>query len=102
MAGSKQFLTPKTCAGAVLPTMSFWPTIPTWWHSPRIGQTATSTIWPKDDGPRAPRLWTLNTAAPTRVRVISSAVYNEITTEPTVIAIPILTGEPRHHVRSDA
>jgi hypothetical protein len=36
----------------------------------------------------------LDTGAPTKVIVISSTVYNEISSEPTVIAIPILTGEP--------
>jgi hypothetical protein len=39
-------------------------------------------------------IWSLDTATPARVLVISSTVYNEIPTEPTVIAIPILTGEP--------
>jgi mRNA-degrading endonuclease toxin of MazEF toxin-antitoxin module len=44
--------------------------------------------------PRRGDIWTLDTATTTRVLVISSTVYNEIPTEPTVIAIPILTGEP--------
>ena len=44
--------------------------------------------------PRRGDIWTLDTANPVRVLVISSTVYNEIPTEPTVIAIPILTGEP--------
>jgi hypothetical protein len=44
--------------------------------------------------PRRGDIWSLDTATPTRVLVISSTVYNEIPTEPTVIAIPILTGEP--------
>jgi mRNA-degrading endonuclease toxin of MazEF toxin-antitoxin module len=44
--------------------------------------------------PRRGDIWFLDTATPTGVLVISSTVYNEISTEPTVIAIPILTGEP--------
>jgi hypothetical protein len=44
--------------------------------------------------PRRGDIWTLDAATSTRVLVISSTVYNEIPTEPTVIAIPILTGEP--------
>lgn len=44
--------------------------------------------------PRRGDIWTLDTAAQTKVLVVSSTVYNEITTEPTIIAIPILTGEP--------
>jgi mRNA-degrading endonuclease toxin of MazEF toxin-antitoxin module len=44
--------------------------------------------------PRRGDIWALDTATSTRVLVISSTVYNEIPTEPTVIAIPILTGEP--------
>jgi hypothetical protein len=31
------------------PTVGFWPTVPTSWHSRRTGLTETSTIWPKDD-----------------------------------------------------
>lgn len=37
---------------------------------------------------------TLDTPTPATVLVIFSTVYNEIPTEPTVIAIPILNGEP--------
>lgn len=47
--------------------------------------------------PSAPRrgdIWSLNAAATARVLVVSSTVYNEIPSEPTVIVIPILTGEP--------
>jgi hypothetical protein len=44
--------------------------------------------------PRRGDIWILDTTTSTRVLVISSTVYNEIPTEPTVIAIPILTGEP--------
>lgn len=44
--------------------------------------------------PRRGDIWTLDTATPATVLVISSTVYNEISTEPTIIAIPILTGEP--------
>jgi mRNA-degrading endonuclease toxin of MazEF toxin-antitoxin module len=44
--------------------------------------------------PRRGDIWILDTATAARVLVISSTVYNEIPTEPTVIAIPILTGEP--------
>jgi len=39
-------------------------------------------------------IWALDDAAPTKVLVISSTVYNEIPTEPTVIVVPILNGEP--------
>lgn len=44
--------------------------------------------------PRRGDIWTLDTGAPTRVLIMSSTVYNEIPTEPTVIAVPVLTGEP--------
>jgi hypothetical protein len=44
--------------------------------------------------PRRGDIWTLDAATPTRVLVISSTIYNEIPTEPTVITIPILTGQP--------
>ena len=44
--------------------------------------------------PRRGDIWMLDTPSSTRVLVISSTVYNEIPTEPTVITIPILTGEP--------
>ncbi len=36
----------------------------------------------------------MDTATETRVLVISSTVYNEILTEPTIVAIPILTSDP--------
>jgi hypothetical protein len=44
--------------------------------------------------PRRGDIWSLGTVTPTSALVISSTVYNEIPTEPTVVAIPILTGEP--------
>jgi mRNA-degrading endonuclease toxin of MazEF toxin-antitoxin module len=44
--------------------------------------------------PRRGDIWFLDTATPSRVLVVSSTVYNEIPTEPTVVAIPIITGEP--------
>lgn len=44
--------------------------------------------------PKRGDIWTLDTAAVIRVLVVSSTVYNAIPTEPTVIAIPILEGEP--------
>lgn len=44
--------------------------------------------------PRRGDIWLLDTAASTKVLIVSSTVYNEIPTEPTVIAIPVLTGEP--------
>jgi hypothetical protein len=40
--------------------------------------------------PRRGDIWTLDTATPTRVLVISSTVYNEISTEPTI------SGSSRH------
>jgi mRNA-degrading endonuclease toxin of MazEF toxin-antitoxin module len=43
--------------------------------------------------PKRGDIWILDNATSTRVLVISSTVYNEIPTEPTVIVIPILTGE---------
>lgn len=43
--------------------------------------------------PRRGDIWFLDNNA-TRVLVISSTVYNEIPSEPTIIAIPILTGDP--------
>lgn len=44
--------------------------------------------------PRRGDVWVLDTSSSTRALVISSTVYNEIPTEPTIIAVPILTGEP--------
>jgi hypothetical protein len=44
--------------------------------------------------PRRGDIWTLDTATPTSVLIVSSTVYNGISTEPTIIAIPVLTGEP--------
>jgi mRNA-degrading endonuclease toxin of MazEF toxin-antitoxin module len=44
--------------------------------------------------PKRGDIWTLDTTAPRQVLIVSSTVYNEIPTEPTVIAIPILSGEP--------
>lgn len=43
--------------------------------------------------PRRGDIWFLDNNA-TRVLVISSTVYKEIPSEPTIIAIPILTGDP--------
>lgn len=42
--------------------------------------------------PRRGDIWTLGTS--TKVVVISSTVYNQIASEPTIIVIPILDGEP--------
>lgn len=44
--------------------------------------------------PKRGDIWTLDTTAVIKVLVVSSTVYNEIPTEPTVIAVPILDGEP--------
>ena len=42
--------------------------------------------------PRRGEIWT--THADVSVLVISSTVYNEITTEPTVVVVPVFTSEP--------
>lgn len=44
--------------------------------------------------PKRGDIWTLDVGAVARVLVVSSTVYNEIATEPTVIAVPVLGGEP--------
>ncbi len=44
--------------------------------------------------PKRGDVWTLDIAGQAHVLIVSSTVYNEIDTEPTIIAIPILSGEP--------
>ncbi len=44
------------------------------------------------DPPRRGEIWT--TDAGVRVLVISSTVYNEIATEPTVVVVPVFGSEP--------
>lgn len=42
--------------------------------------------------PRRGEVWHLDDGRP--VLVLSSAVYNEISSEPTIIVVPVFTGEP--------
>ncbi|MGH4012295.1 MAG: type II toxin-antitoxin system PemK/MazF family toxin [Pseudonocardiaceae bacterium] len=44
------------------------------------------------NAPRRGEIWT--TDAPVSVLVISSTVYNEIATEPTVVVVPVFGSEP--------
>ncbi|HZI96370.1 MAG TPA: type II toxin-antitoxin system PemK/MazF family toxin [Actinomycetales bacterium] len=44
------------------------------------------------EAPRRGEIWTTDTAV--SVLVISSTVYNEIATEPTVIVVPVFASEP--------
>lgn len=44
------------------------------------------------DAPRRGEIWT--TDANVSVLVISSTVYNEIATEPTVVVVPVFSSEP--------
>jgi hypothetical protein len=47
---------------------------------------------PQRAGPRRGDLWSTN--AGVRVLVVSSTVYNEIPSEPTVIIVPVFDSEP--------
>ncbi len=47
---------------------------------------------PESPAPRRGDLWTTN--AGVRVLVVSSTVYNEIPSEPTVIIVPVFDSEP--------
>ena len=47
---------------------------------------------PEHPAPRRGDLWTTN--AGVRVLVVSSTVYNEIPSEPTVVTVPVFDSEP--------
>ncbi len=44
--------------------------------------------------PKRGDVWTLAPGVQARVLIVSSTVYNEIETEPTIIGVPVLAGEP--------
>src|SRR3978361_1677565 len=59
-------------------------------RQPRRARRAGSP--PEGPTPRRGDLWTTN--AGVRVLVVSSTVYNEIPSEPTVIIVPVFDSEP--------